>query len=67
MRTQQKSSLGPALSRAEALHLQAIESNPLTEAEVAMLEMFDREGWSTEERLRYITAQHVKLEPRAAE
>lgn len=67
MSNQQKSSRGPALSRAEAMHLQAIENNPLTEDQIAMLEMFDREGYSPEERIRHIAEQHAKLEPRAAE
>ena len=67
MDDKQKSPLGPGLSRAEAMHLQAIEDNPLTPDEVAMFEMFDREGLSPEERIEYIAAQHAKLEPRAAE
>ena len=33
---------------AEAAHLQAIEGNPLTAEEIAMFEMFAREGWSPE-------------------
>ena len=35
---------------AEAAHLQAIEGNPLTAEEIAMFEMFEREGWSPERR-----------------
>ena len=31
---------------AEAAHLQAIEGNPLSPDELAMFEMFEREGWS---------------------
>jgi hypothetical protein len=38
----------------EAAHLQAIESNPLDAEQMAMFEMFDREGWSEEEQLAYI-------------
>ncbi len=34
----------------EAAHLQAIEGNPLTAEEIAMFEMFEREGWSPERR-----------------
>ena len=38
----------------EAQHLQMLEGNPLTEAELAMFEMFEREGWSHERRRAYI-------------
>ena len=39
---------------AEALHLQAIEGNPLTAEEIAMFEMFEREGWSPDRRRAHI-------------
>lgn len=39
---------------AEALHLQAMEANPLRSDEVAMFEMFEREAWSPEARRAYI-------------
>ena len=39
---------------AEAAHLQAIEGNPLTAEEIAMFEMFQREGWSLERRRAHI-------------
>ena len=39
---------------AEAAHLQAIEGNPLTPDEIAMFEMFEREGWSPERRRAHI-------------
>ena len=39
---------------AEALHLQAMEANPLRSDEVAMFEMFEREEWSPEDRRAYI-------------
>lgn len=55
----QKSLLGSSLSRVEAMHLQAIEGNPLTEDEVAMFEMFDRENWTTEERIEHIGTQSI--------
>ena len=35
---------------AEAAHLQAIEGNPPAPDELAMFEMFEREGWLPEER-----------------
>lgn len=33
---------------------QLIEGNPLTLEEIEMFEMFDREGWSHDERRAYI-------------
>ena len=39
---------------AEAAHLQAIEGNPLTAEEIAMFEMFEREGWPHERRRAHI-------------
>ena len=39
---------------AEAVHLQVIEGNPLSAEEVAMFEMFEREGWSPERRRAHI-------------
>ncbi len=38
----------------EAVHLQAIEGNPLDADDLAMFEMFDREGFSIEEQLAYV-------------
>jgi len=43
--------------RLEAMHLQEIEGNPLDEEDVAMFEMFEREGWDHERRRAYILAQ----------
>ncbi len=40
----------------EAAHLQAIEGNPLDAEDLAMFEMFEREGFSPEEELEYIRA-----------
>lgn len=42
------------LSLKEAMHLQALEGNPLDAEDIAMFEMFDREGWSQAERVAYI-------------
>lgn len=36
------------------MHLQAIEGSPATPEQVAMFEMFEREGWSHERRLAYL-------------
>lgn len=51
----------------EAQHLQSLEGNPLTEAEVAMFEMFEREGWAHERRRAYISAQFKAVAAPAAE
>ncbi len=40
------------------LRMQQIEDNPLTAEEIALLEMFDREAWTTE---RCIDAVHKRL------
>jgi hypothetical protein len=45
---------GHRLSLSEAKHLQAMEGNPLDAEQVAMFEMFDREGWPDERRRDYI-------------
>ncbi len=53
-RTQHDSSCTTSVAEngrlAEAAHLQAIEGNPLSADEMAMFEMFEREGWSPERR-----------------
>ena len=38
----------------EAMHLQAMEDNPLDADQVAMFKMFEREGWTHEKRLAHI-------------
>jgi hypothetical protein len=48
----------------EAAHLQAIEGNPLDADDLAMFEMFDREGYTIEQQLDYVRKD---LERRAAE
>ena len=45
------------IRRLEAMHLQVIEGNPLDEEDIAMFEMFEREGWDDERCLAYIEAQ----------
>jgi hypothetical protein len=42
--------------RIEATNLQAIERNPLDADDVAMFDMFEREGWSDEQGRAYILA-----------
>ena len=43
--------------RLQAMHLQVIEGNPLDEEDIAMFEMFEREGWDDERCLAYIEAK----------
>jgi hypothetical protein len=43
--------------RLEAMHLQVIEGNPFDEEDIAMFEMFEREGWDHERCRAYILAQ----------
>jgi len=42
--------------RLVAMRLQEIEGNPLSPDDVAMFEMFEREGWPPERRRAYILA-----------
>ena len=51
--------------RLEVQHLQAIEGNPLTAAEIDMFEMFEREGWSHDRRRAHVVAQFTR--PMSAE
>lgn len=54
--------------RLDMQHLQAMEGNPLTAEEIAMFEMFEREGWSHERREAHIIALFSHLaSPEAAE
>jgi hypothetical protein len=49
-------------------HLLEIEDNPLTADDIAMFEMFEREGWSDEQRRAHILAVSLGLaSPEAAE
>jgi hypothetical protein len=43
--------------RLEAMNLQAIEGNPLDADDIAMFEMFEREGWTHEQRRAYVLAR----------
>jgi len=43
--------------RLEAMTLQEIEGNPLDADDIAMFEMFEREGWSHERRRAYIISK----------
>ena len=44
----------PRKLRLEAMNLQAIEGNPLDAEDIAMFEMFEREGWDDERCRAYI-------------
>ena len=48
------------IRRLDAMHLQAIESNPLDAEDIAMFEMFEREGWSHSRCRAYILEQAQK-------
>ena len=41
----------------EAMHLQALESNPLDADQIAMFAMFERETWPHDRRIAYIRAR----------
>jgi len=43
--------------RLEAMHLQVSEGNPLDKHDIAMFEMFEREGWNHQRRRAYIVAE----------
>ncbi len=43
--------------RLEAMNLQAIEGNPLDADDIAMFEMFEREGWDDERCRAYVLAR----------
>lgn len=58
---------GTRLTLAEVLNLQAIEDAPLNDEQVAMLEMFEREGWSAEQRSEYIRNRNLPRPAAAAE
>jgi hypothetical protein len=47
--------------RLAAARLQEIEGNPLDADDLAMFEMFEREGWPHERRRAYILAGAAKL------
>ena len=52
--------------RLEAMHLQELEGNPLTADEVAMFEMFEREGWSHDRCRSYILERLKRLRDSSA-
>jgi hypothetical protein len=47
--------------RETAMHLQAIEGNPLTPNEIVMFEIFEQEAWTHEQRRAYLRAQGQAL------
>ena len=40
--------------RLEAMHTNYLEGNPFDSDDVALFEMFDREGWDHEDRIAYL-------------
>jgi hypothetical protein len=47
--------------RLDATRMQEIEGNPLSQEDIEMFEMFEREAWSHDRRRAYILAQAVRL------
>jgi hypothetical protein len=47
--------------RGQIMAMQEIEGNPLTAEDIALFDMFDREGWSHEQRRAYIIAEAMGL------
>jgi hypothetical protein len=45
----------------QIMAMQAIEANPLSDDQIAMFEMFEREGWSPAQRLDYIRSRAKAL------
>lgn len=54
MDKQPKDNTTDGLTLAEAMHLHALEGNSFDAEDVALFEMFDREGWPQERRLAHI-------------
>jgi hypothetical protein len=60
--------LEAGLTLSEAMQLQSIECNPLDAEQIAMFEMFEREGWDAERRIAYIRSRYSSVSsPQAAE
>lgn len=53
------------IRRLQMQHLNALEGNPLDDADIVMFEMFEREGWSHERRRAYILSKFGDLSPAA--
>jgi hypothetical protein len=53
--------------RLQAMAMQEIEGNPLSDDQVAMFEMFEREGWSYERRRRFLDERFMAARLSAAE
>ena len=43
--------------KTEAMHLQAMENNPLDKKDLELFEMFEREGFTAKQRRDFILAQ----------
>jgi hypothetical protein len=53
--------------RLEGMRLQEIEGNPLDAEQVAMFEMFEREGWSHERRRAHLLERAKRVRAPATE
>lgn len=54
MKTHSNIGITEGLTLGEAMHLQALEGNPLDDEQMAMFLMFDREGWTDEQRIEHL-------------
>lgn len=54
MKTINPIDMAEGLTLDEAMHLQALEGNPLDADQVALERMFDREAWPQERRIDYL-------------
>jgi len=54
-------SSGVRFGAAEIRKLQELEGNPFTPEDEAMFEMFDREGWTPEQRIAYLDKVFSKI------
>jgi len=59
MSTQSKIGDSAPVALAAAMKLQEIEGNPLDAEQVAMFEMFEREGWDQSRRIAYIRERYA--------
>ena len=67
MKMTEKEKADRAQRRREAIKLQEIEGNPVTAEDIAIFEMFDREGFTDQQRIDYIKRQAIKRRDAAPE
>lgn len=61
MSTRSNISDSARVALAAARKLQEIEGNPLDAEQVAMFEMFEREGWDHSRRIAYIRERYTRV------